>query len=321
MKFAQVLEVYLNEDEPKIEGIDNGPYTIQALLKQGSSSQIILATPLNIHEKYIPVVGEYVGVQKGPSDFNSGIGFGRTTFYYTTPLALQKNINNNILENAGQLEASGVGGDYASAGAGISVSTNPAAGDKKNKEFKEVTDLSQLQPFAGDVIFEGRFGQSIRLGYTPKQAKSNQKPTWESQTDESPITIIRNGAGDSRGYNKYVIEDIDKDSSSIWLTDKQTVKITLASNAATGILPPMSYKSPQIILNSDRIVLNAKDDNVILSSKKDISFSTAKNKTTIDLLISAIETLAQGTFPTAVGPTGPHPQVAQILAKIKNGVG
>ena len=172
MKFAQVLEVYLNEDDPKIEGIDNGPYTIQALLKNGSSNQTILATPLNINEKYIPVVGEYVGVQKAPSDFNSGIGFGRTVFYYTSPVALQKNINNNILENAGQLDASETGGGYAAAGAGISVSTNPSAGDKKNKELlpkiKEISDrtgrsFKPINEYVHRVVFQSKDRDRVNI--------------------------------------------------------------------------------------------------------------------------------------------------------------
>jgi len=321
MKFAQVLQVYLNEDDPSINGVESGPYTIQALLKDGFTNQTILATPLNLNQKHIPVVGEYVAVQRGPSEFQSGAGFGKSKFYYTSPLGLQKNINNNILENAGEIKSTSAGEGFAQSVAGIATSTNPQGGDKKNKEFKEVADLSQLQPFAGDVIHEGRFGQSIRFGYTPQGAQSKQQPTWKSTKSESPITIIRNGAGESNGYNKYVVEDINKDASSIWLTDQQTISLTLGSTLPLGVTPTSVYNKPQVILNSDRIVLNSKKDNVILTSSKDIVVSTSKNTTTIDKLIEAIEILAQGTYPIAGAATGPHPQIAQILAKIKNGVG
>lgn len=321
MKFAQVLEVYLSETGPIIEGDESGPYTVQALLKDGFTNQTILATPLNLNEKFIPVVGEYITIHRGPSEFQSGLGFGRTKFYYTSALSLQKNVNNNILENAGEIKSTSVGEGFEQSVAGIAVSTNPTPKDKKNKEFKEVADLSQLQPFAGDVIHEGRFGQSIRFGYTPQNAESNQQPTWTSTKSESPITIIRNGAGESRGYNKFVVEDINKDASSIWLADQQSINIKLSSTLPVGITPANIYNKPQVILNSDRLVLNSKRDDVILSSAKDIIVTTSKNTTTIDLIISAIETLAKGTFPTAVGPTGPHPEIAAILAKIKQGVG
>ena len=57
--------------------------------------------------------------------------------------------------------------------------------------FEEVGDVSALQPFSGDVIVEGRFGQSIRLGYTPAGAQTTQKPSWKGDST-SPITILRN---------------------------------------------------------------------------------------------------------------------------------
>ena len=68
MKYAQVLEVYLNDDA------EAGPYSIQALLKQSNSSQKILAKPLNVGDIKIPVVGEYVQVERAPSEFASTFG-------------------------------------------------------------------------------------------------------------------------------------------------------------------------------------------------------------------------------------------------------
>lgn len=290
--------------------------------------QLIKASPLNMNHRIIPILGEMVYLVKASDETSTGVS-NSEKYYYVSPVGVQRNINHNALPPYTELTGGG-GGGFGFAAAGVASSAGGSDSGDLGTGFVEMTKLPQLQGYLGDTILEGRYGQSIRFGYTPQGVTSGTdkisavkvEPTWTSSTPESPITIITNGRGeDSLGYNKLTVEDINKDASSIWLTDKQTISITLAAKTPVGITPTSTYKSPQVILNSDRLILNAKKDNVIITSKKDISFSTATNKTTIDLLVSAIEALAQGTFPTAVGPTGPHPQVAQIIAKIKNGVG
>lgn len=286
MKFAQVVEVYLKDDAKY------GPYSIQALLKTGAiNSQRIYAKPLSQNLKQLPVVGEQVVVFKGPSDFVSGLGSGKTVFYYMSPLALQGNVNNNIIKNSTLLQGFIVGGSYGFAGAGVSNTNNASPTDEKNKEFVEVSDLSQLQPFAGDVIHEGRFGNSIRFGYTPDNPDSTNKPSWSSSTPESPITIIRNGAGLSNGYNKFVVEDVNEDDSSIWLGSKQIIKIKPSQKFGIGVTPVSSYNKPQIVINSERVIINSKKDSVLISGKKSVNISTSGWKADMDTMFSQIEAL------------------------------
>ena len=285
MKYAQVLEVYLNDDA------EFGPYSIQALLKESFRSTKIKAIPLNINQKYIPVVGEYVCIQKAPSDKISTFGYGQTIFYYSNPVSLQGNVNSNILLNASTLKGNSVGLDYGITSLGI---PNPSIGksvDKKNKEFIEVSSLSQLQPYTGDVIHEGRFGQSIRFGYTPQNAESSISPSWTSTDSEAPITILRNGAGNSSGYNKFVIEDVNEDASSIWMTSKQKVSLKPSNGFSLGVLPVGQYSNPQLILNSDRVVINSKSDSVLISGKKSVNVSTPNWKADMDVMFNQIEDL------------------------------
>jgi hypothetical protein len=293
MKYAQVLEVYLDDDNP------NGPYSIQASLKESNTSKRILAKPLSILSKTIPVVGEYVCIQKAPSDFISATGGGATVFYYSHPVSLQGNVNNNILEKATRLEGSTVGGDYNITSAGVPNTSGPSKSDPKNKEFKIVSDLSQLQPYSGDIIHEGRFGQSIRFGYTPLNAKSKIKPTWSSTTSESPITIIRNGAGNSNGYNKFVIEDVNDDDSSIYLASKQKVGLKSSNNFTLGVIPTGTYNNPQIVLNSDRLVLNSKKDSVLISGAKSVNVSTPNWKADMDTIFSQLESITDALLQLA----------------------
>ena len=285
MKYAQVLEVYLNDDA------EFGPYSIQALLKESFRSTKIKAIPLNINQKYIPVVGEYVCIQKAPSDKISTFGYGQTIFYYSNPVSLQGNVNNNILLNASTLKGNSVGLDYGITSLGI---PNPSIGkpnDKKNKEFVEVSSLSQLQPYTGDVIHEGRFGQSIRFGYTPQNAESSISPSWTSTDSEAPITILRNGAGNSSGYNKFVIEDVNEDDTSIWMTSKQKVSLKPSNGFSLGVIPVGQYSNPQLILNSDRVVINSKSDSVLISGDKSVNISTTNWKADMDIMFNQIEQL------------------------------
>ena len=284
MKYAQVVEIYLNDDA------EFGPYSIQALLKESTKSQRIVAIPLNINQKHIPVVGEYVCVQKAPSDRISAFGGGKTIFYYSTPISLQGNVNNNILENATQLKTNSVGSDYSITSLGVPNPSSIKSTDKKNKEFIEVSNISQLQPYAGDVIHEGRFGQSIRLGYTPQNSDSKIKPSWNSTTSESPITIIRNG-GQSNGYNKFVIEDINKDDSSIWLGSKQTIGLKPSNGFSLDVIPQNVYNKPQLVFNSDRVVINSKSDSVLISGAKSVNVSTPSWKADMDVMFNQIEAL------------------------------
>ena len=79
--------------------------------------------------------------------------------------------------------------------------------------FQERLDVKTLQPYEGDVIYEGRWGNSIRFGSTVTNAKI---PNPWSRTGENgdPITIIRNGQHED-GKEPWVPqnEDINLDKS------------------------------------------------------------------------------------------------------------
>tara|TARA_R110002167_G_scaffold4993_7_gene23319 strand:+ start:13448 stop:14473 length:1026 start_codon:yes stop_codon:yes gene_type:complete len=287
MKYAQVLQVYLNDDDTNLS-----PYSIQAIVRGGASPEKIVAIPLNLNSKKIPAVGEFVCIQSAPSADMSGIKTSAVRNYYTDIVSLQSNINANVVEGGYNTTATNAGTDYDMVSAGVPSSTTPSTNsNKKNKEFEEVSNLSQLQPYSGDIIHEGRFGQSIRFGYTPQKADAKIQPSWDSSSPESPITIIRNGAGESNGYNKFVIEDINKDNSSIWLGSKQKIGLKSSNKFTLGATPTGTYNKPQIILNSDRIVLNSKTDSVLISGAKAVNVSTPNWKADMDVIFSQLEEL------------------------------
>jgi hypothetical protein len=93
--------------------------------------------------------------------------------------------------------------------------------------FKEKDGIKNLLPEEGDVIFEGRFGNSIRFSSTSKNGKN---PWSDVGENGDPITIIRNGQilqPESSPWTP-IYEDINGDDSSIYLTSGQEIPLELA---------------------------------------------------------------------------------------------
>ena len=146
--------------------------------------------------------------------------------------------------------------------------------------FVEQTNIKPILPFAGDIIVEGRFGNSIRLGNTSKTT-STYKNNWSDIGENgNPITIIRNGQpndSDEQGWLP-TTEDINKDKSSIYLTSNQKIPIVTSSENYSAFTNtpqlPRLYTSNQILLSSGRLVFNATVDSILMSSQKYISLSS-----------------------------------------------
>ena len=147
-----------------------------------------------------------------------------------------------------------------------------------------------LLPYEGDIIYEGRFSNSIRLGSTVDNDRVYSN-LWSSGADKedfgSPITILRNGQSDI-GRNILdstepwipTLENINTNKSSIYLTAGQQIPLVLASDTSdsyasnTNDIPTVQYYlGDQILLNSGQLVFNSKDDNIVLSSNKSIHLS------------------------------------------------
>ena len=275
---------------------DDNPYELSSILvniKNGGSNHSIQrkAIPLNPTSYTVPVVGEQVYVIRAESS-NSSLGnSGDGQYYYINPLASHCNLNVNIFPNLHAIGPSNAGSDYGQVSLGVpNVSSGLSNKPKLGEGFSENDKVQPIQPFVGDVIHQGRFGQSIRFGYTPTTINSSKKPTWKSTDSKAPITIIRNGGEDST-YNKFTIEDINEDDSSIWLGSKQTIGLTPSNSFTLGVTPTNLYKNPQIVLNSDRIVLNSKSDSVLISGDKSVNVSTPNWKADMDVIFSQLEEL------------------------------
>lgn len=137
-------------------------------------------------------------------------------------------------------------------------------------------NIHRIKLYEGDSLLETRFGQSIRFS-----GFNNTKNQF------SPTIIIRNGQ--SSKYNdldisKSIEEDVNTDGSTIAITSGQyqlpflpgTVDDKNKSNFETKPDSfgdyPTKLIGDQILLNSGRIILSAKESEMIFYSKKNYGF-------------------------------------------------
>jgi hypothetical protein len=222
--------------------------------------------------------------------------------------------------------------------------------DRKEIGYNYVksSDIKQsynIQPYEGDDIIESRFGSSLRLGASIEKDKSiyDQKPTWQGKNNGDPIIILRNSKPNSTANrltditnvsasfnNKYQVEDIDKDESSLYLTSTQKLskfKAGFSKNRDAKTIANWNRGS-QVALSADRIILNAKSDKLLLLAKTEailssdkVLFQTNKYKVQLDDLMDYIDSIAevlwqwataQKQFLTSMGPTATSTNIAEV---------
>ena len=310
---GEVIAINLTDDD------FSTTYAIKVRLTP--NNQVAIAYALNTNIKRVPLIGESVIIVPATlAEGNSTKTVSR--LYYIDVISIQQNIHHNALPAVAGAPSTQTGADYSSTSAG---NPNSEGGDSSvdlGDGFVERTDVGSLQPFLGDLLIEGRFGHSLRFGYSPEGADTTEDPSWNSSTPEDPITILSNGRKPAGSYNKFIIENVDEDLSSIWLTSSQKVKLkTSQKNIGTGLTPQSDFDKPSTIVNSDRIILNSKSDYIILSGAKSVNIATPAWAMDMDKMFTLLESLVQqvadltagtATFATGVGPTGPATNVADV---------
>lgn len=269
---AEVIEVILKDNIP-------GYYTInfKFLNRPGNNDENFnTAIPLNMQFKSIPVPGEIVLIVIAASSFAGNYRLNEGTYYYLSIVNIQSNINYNGVPTSSNVPISN-STSFSDANLGISSAPKQSNQERKKKTFK-LNSSRPLQLFEGDIVLEGRNGNSVRLSSTPLNSNEvSKQPTWTDGSAGDPILIISNtkNASTIQGFR---VEDINKDDSSIYLTSTQRVSLNLIGPQTISTLKlgtaSKNLSGKQIIMNSDRIVLNAKINEMFLSSNKGISVTS-----------------------------------------------
>jgi hypothetical protein len=294
--FARVTDIVLNDQHPQfnIVGQYNGIGAIfyEIVNALGKTSGNNFALPYNAQLKTYPLVNEIVLLINSPSSQQGELS-SNSSYFYMSPLALWNHPHHDAYPNPITTGAAlSQNQDYVSNGEGnvrrVEDGSTEINLNYKNfpnpsqDNFIEESNIHPLLPFTGDSLLEGRFGQSIRFGHTTLNQTSNIQNNWSSAgKNTDPITIIRNGQPTNVNDKGWIpiTENLSNDLSSIYLTSYQqlnTFKVAseLYQSYTTPPKFPSQYKNPQVILNSDRIVINAKTDSILLSAQQSIGMST-----------------------------------------------
>ena len=192
-------------------------------------TQLPSAKPLFYNISHYPIANELVYIVGAPNfEYNEN---SVVEAYYLPPISINKAPNNNsypnVLDENGEFRL----GEY----------------------FQEIETIRPLRPYEGDIMIEGRFGNSLRFGYTIDNTIGVPN-RWSNEGEiGNPITIIRNGQvdiNDDENYN-HVLEDIDGDDSSIYLCSNQQI-----SNFTPASFNQLSFGANLVVENKEEPVIN-----------------------------------------------------------------
>jgi len=311
---AIVIDVIINEEHPDYgsDGFEVGRIRFKYLDYGGHSSTpqtSFYAYPIEVGVLEYPLIGETVMVQKiqGIHFYTRRVNINKT---------LQLNGFPNIVNrsNAPKTQQNRTI-QSQQAREGILAQTDGGVPEENltNEKYKARPNLYNLKSFDGDVIFQNRYGATIRLGSSQMQDAFNQKVTPNLSTGTNvlgPTNSERNDAiivmrvGQKENSNKtkntpyaLTVEDINLDSSCFVMSEKQDINFYFSSNFTTlEQLNVFDYKPTindgtgnnkttlsenQTILNSGRLVFNSKQNDILFSSNRHL-LMTSKEHMVVD---------------------------------------
>jgi hypothetical protein len=196
----------------------------------GDGSYSKSAYPMFGFLRQYPTIGEIVMIFPGPSpDLNDNIQ--NQDLWYLPTFAVWNSVHHNVFPNIEE---------YAKYIKNVSKEnfTGPVKPEMpkvpQGYTFQEIdAGIRSLRPFEGDTIFQGRWGQSIRMGSSVSQLKKTN--SWSSGKDKDgnpidgkPITIIINQQrklNSAEETSPVIVEDINRDGSAIYLTAGQIINL------------------------------------------------------------------------------------------------
>lgn len=272
---AVVVDVILDETHPDYseDGYNVGAIKFRFLVSDfyKASANLNYAFPLESNIQEYPLLNETVVVI---------LLFNR--FFYTRKLNLinrvtaQSLFNINLSLDDSNISSVNSSGDYyKSQGTPKKIQGNTQE-TSYGKYFKDNPNIFRLKSFEGDLVIQGRFGNSIRFGSA-------------SKTNASPNILLRAGQSPSANPNVktpfgLVVEDINDDSTSLWLVANQIVTLKLSTEGSAAHNKSISdassqFDGNQIILNSGRIIINSKQDKIYLNSNNGVHLTSTTDVT------------------------------------------
>ena len=279
--FGFVYDIILDETHPDAKVNPNGVSLIGAIKFRYSDdvasddTNLSIAFPFDKNIKSLPIKNETVEIYKG----NGGSTFYRRIGQEVSPNVNSddKAINKHYGEKSQLKDKKENYNRVAQTGITKTNAKETIQLDGFGKYFRPERGIHKLKLYEGDFLIETRFGQSIRFsGYN------------NLQNVFSPTIIIRNSESDitrtKKPITESINEDVNLDGSVIALTSKEYQLDFKPGNVSeTGVSDfqtkpssfvgyPQKLNGDQILLNSGRIILSAKNGEMIFYSKKNYGF-------------------------------------------------
>ena len=270
---AIVYSVILDENHPLIKSGDVNIADVGSiecrLLNDITGDSLLIAKPLDSTVTILPIRNQTVFIQK--------LGSGYVYTQISKGLSPNTSNNENSISTLFTQEQSAAGdGNKAEGYSNVSSTGIARSNTNEVNDFDGYGDyftaeegIHKLKLYEGDVLFQSRFGQSIRLsGYNNSENKFF--PTLTIRSGESP---------ENRKKDDTVLveENVNEDGNIIFLgSGEKLLEWTLpTTNPKESFFDyPSELKGNQILLSSDRIILSAKTSEMIFSSKGDTGFIT-----------------------------------------------
>jgi LAS superfamily LD-carboxypeptidase LdcB len=231
---ARVEKIILSNEDPDWE--ENGGWDALGMIHFTPYYPGTLSVPNNgakpyfSNIKHYPLQNEIVMVIQLPDPTIQDPYY--TSFYYMDVINMWNHPHHNAFPKIDLNDTNNnLKLDYQDISSGLAKKeTDQSPSIKLGKTFSEKSNIHSLLPFEGDIIYEGRWGQSIRFGSTVRNNPNNIWSTAGNNGD--PILIIKNGQSiklDEKGWIP-ATENINDDESSIYFCSNQLIPINVASS-------------------------------------------------------------------------------------------
>ena len=292
---VRVISIVLDESHPRFVELGEwnalGTIEYEDVINPLPSPNSPTAKPLSGNTKNLPLVNEIVYLISLP-DTSIEIISSNSIQYYIDIVSLWNHPHHNAFPTSPNLLPPTQQKDSVqTTGGNVRRVTDQSTEIFLGKTFKERSNIHPLLPFEGDILYEGRWGNSIRVGSTVPNTPNNWSTTGQSG---DPIVIIRNGQGiqSQEGWIP-IVEDINNDDTSIYLASTQKIPLKASSTNYFSYKenPPESpeqFAGKQLIINSGRLVFNTTQDHILFSSAKSINLNGV-NGVNIDTPVFTIQ--------------------------------
>lgn len=284
-KDAVVEDIILNETHPEYDkqtGINIGMAKVRLIPDDRNvpKDQLNWVMPLESTIREYPLKNEIVMVfySVGRLFYTRRVNINNKITESSWPGLSQKFSPQSATSNTSQNVAIAAQGGPSFRPWGETQSTN--LGD----EFAENPTVKMVRPNEGDTIIQGRYGNIIRFG---SSVFSN--PVTPTPQPNLLLTVGQdlNKAVSTQQSSVYslVYEDINKDKSCIWMVTDEKIVLDPSTKSSKSHLrsaessDSTKYTGAQIFVNSDRVVLNSKINEISLFAKKEINLSAVESIT------------------------------------------